>query len=87
MRLTITLHDKKITPEEFNSIIHFASVYPEGKLNVLAISQKTPILLDGKISELSSLGRKAFIYYNNKNLMRNIRIIERVEKWTKNWKN
>ena len=57
MRLTITLHDKKITPEEFNSIIHFASVYPEGKLNVLAISQETPILLDGKISELSSLDK------------------------------
>ena len=55
-------------------------LYPEGKLNVLAISQETPILLDGKISELSSLARKAFIYYNNKNLMRNIRIIERVEK-------
>ena len=31
MRLTITLHNKKITPEEFNSIIHFTSVYPEGK--------------------------------------------------------
>ena len=80
MRLTITLHDKKITPDEFNSIIGFASRYPEGKLNILAISQETPILLDGKISELSSLVRKAFIYYNNKNMMRNIRIIERVEK-------
>lgn len=75
--LTIHYHGTTIKPFIFNLLIGFVNqLFYIEKENVELITDVYPLRLDGKISQLTSLGKKWFRSWNKDGCIRNIRVLE-----------
>ena len=79
--ISLCINSSEITPEQFNAITHFATKFwrenPEG---IEILCDKFPIRINGKLSELSSLAKDYFKYWNKKGLFRNLSVVKRKDK-------
>lgn len=76
--ISLHIHSAEITPEQLNCIVAFSSQFNRENYNKIEIiTDKLPLRLNGKISQLTSNARRYFYSWNEAGTMRNIRIAER----------
>lgn len=73
--ITIKIHEQKITPDELNKLAYFA--YQYGINKVILDVLKYPLFLNGNMNLLTTLGKKCYLDLEKKDLIRNIRIVEK----------
>lgn len=78
-KITLTIEQSSITPEQFNDVVRFVSSFrtQNGEDSLKWQLNSYPLRLKGKIANLSSLARGYFISLNKSGYMRNISLIKR----------
>lgn len=78
--ISLYINSSEITPEQFNTIMAFCTRFwreNPGKIEILC--DKFPMRINGKLSELTSLAKEFFAYWNKKGLFHNLSIVKREE--------
>ena len=76
--ISLYINSSEITPEQFNAIMAFCTrFWRENPGEIEILCDKFPMRINGKLSELTSLAKEGFAYWNAKGLFRNLSIVKK----------
>lgn len=75
--ISLHINSSEITPEQLNAIMAFCTrFWRENPGEIEILCDKFPMRINGKLSELTSLAKEFFAYWNKKGLFRNLSIVK-----------
>lgn len=79
--ISLHINSSEITPEQLNAITAFCTrFWRENPGEIEILCDKFPMRINGKLSELTSLAKEYFAYWNAKGLFRNLSIVKSEDK-------
>lgn len=76
--ISLYINSSELTPEQINAIMHFCTrFWRENPEEIEILCDRFPMRINGKLSELTSLAKDYFKYWNKKGLFRNLSVVKK----------